>query len=386
MLSAEEFAELRALQERAYGREGSLATDELARLQELEARRREAVALSDTSAPSAAQPEAAAEPTASIAEPAPATERIEDDESGSGLGSASARREPRHPRLRWLIAGVAAALAIGVGIGWSVWGQSHDAIALTDEQRGWQDDLAAEQDYDPGSLYAVREESGVIVWLATRDDGEKSCLLMSDGRQSETSCQPTKGAHADGMRAQLEVPAGDSYTDVTTANVLFSADGRPAVATEQYRNSFGAAPVYEPEEQKIADRLIDRGFQQSALWIVGYFDDRPVWSGAHVGAEDEQCLVYVAASGEIDEDCGTWEENLEDPLAFTIGPGDEDMRAAEIVYASTANGPQYLTITVRPVTDVAVDTETGDVIEFTVDDPTFDDLVIDDKTGELGDQ
>lgn len=376
MLDHTETAELKALQARAYGREGSLATEGLARLRELEQKRRGV-------APTAAAPDPSSGSGSgneeSVAEPV----EVSDVSEKPVAEPVEAPGSTRHPRLRWLVAGAAVAIAIGVGIGWSVWGQSHNAITLTDEQRGWQDELAAEDDFDPGSLYAVGEEKGVVVWLATKDDGKKTCLLMSNGRESSTPCQRTDGVRADGMWAQLEVPTAESYADVTSANLLFSADGHPAVAMDQYRNDFGAEVEYEPEEQKAIDLLIDRGYQQQSLWIVGYFEDRPVWTGAYAETPVEQCLVYVAASGGIEEDCDTWEENMDDPLTLTIGPDDAGSRAAEIVYASSVNGPQYLSITVRTAEGVSVDTESGDPIEFTFDDPTFDDLVVDDKTGEL---
>ena len=381
MLPAEEVAELRILHARAYGRDGDLSSTDAARLRDLESRRRGVPDPSTGSGSGAG------------------SGRGRDSGSGdgsrsgdgSGSGSEESAAEPveasgasRHPRLRWLIAGVAASVAIGIGVGWSVWGQSHDAIALTDEQRGWQEDLAAAATYDPGSLYAVSEDSGVVVWLATKEDGEKTCLLMSNGRETTARCQPTNGARADGMWAELQVAADDSYTDVTTAQVLFSAGGHPAVATDQYRNSVNVIPAFEPEEQKVADILIDRGYEQSGLWIVGYFDERPVWTGGYTEAEEEQCLAYVGASGAIEEDCGTWEEIVDEPLALTISSDGAGSRAAELVYTSSMSGPPYLNITVLQGSDSSFDAETGDPIEFSFDDPTFDDLVTDDETVQTG--
>ncbi|KDA05281.1 hypothetical protein DC31_17075 [Microbacterium sp. CH12i] len=349
MLTPEESAELRILHAKAYGRDGKPSKVELARLRELERRRRGVVA---------AASDMAAEPVAASDPPADTT--------------PVAASEPRHPRRRWLVVGAAAILAIGVAVGWGVSANTRGSVPLTDEQRGWQDALAAEDYYDVGSFRAVSadDEVGVVV-----------CLIMGNGDKSSAKCLDSDAVRSEGIWLDLQAPTDDAgIFTVTTATLVFTPDGQPAAATNSFFNSPSGNTVYEPKDQAIFDALVERGYQQSSLWIVGYFEDHPVWIASRADAAGEQCLVYAAAADASTEVCAPWSKDSAS-LMITVNPDSHHKRVAQIDFERPSNGSQYLTITVHPVSDVTVDPETGDVIEFTVDEPSFDDLALDDKTG-----
>src|SRR5690606_1834981 len=148
MLSAEEVAELRILHARAYGRDGDLSSTDAARLRDLESRRRgvpDPSTGSGSGAGSGRGRDSGSGRDESAAEPVEASDSVPDPSTGSGSGAGSGRgrdsgsgdgsrsgdgsesgsgesaAEPveasgasRHPRLRWLIAGVATSVAIGI--------------------------------------------------------------------------------------------------------------------------------------------------------------------------------------------------------------------------------------------------------------------------------
>lgn len=202
MLSAEEFAELRMLQARAYGRDDELSSAEAARLRDLEQRQSEPVA------------EPVTEP---VTEPAP-------------------RAQP-NPRIRpWLAAlSVILVFALGVWLGWMLFGRPDtSSIGLTQEQRGRGVDLVADGDYDANSLRAMTENSGVLVWLATNDAGGTLCLIVDDGSDATTACSDEDRVAGDGLVVVHE-SVGDGFTDVAYATLLLTAEREPAVHLDVQR-------------------------------------------------------------------------------------------------------------------------------------------------------
>jgi hypothetical protein len=131
--------ELRALQRRAYGRDGSLTEGEWRRLSELEETRR---AASRTFVPAPAEPE----PTLDEADPSvtetvrvstPAADAAGRDAQGVETATADAAPSPGRAARRGeaaLAAAGAVALALGIGAGWALFSPRPASIPLTDEQ------------------------------------------------------------------------------------------------------------------------------------------------------------------------------------------------------------------------------------------------------------
>ncbi len=399
MVDADDSAELRMLRAKAYGPGGELSSAELERLQELEGRGAAATLSDPHPVPPHEDLFSGALSERSETNRGERPEGVEasaPDEELSALEeepSAPDDEAPNPPRRRWPLLAVAsiAILAAGLGIGWGIWGQQTPSIPLTDEQRSWQDELVSEDDYDPGSVVAVKEHEGVVAWVATKDVGAQSCLLLSNGTDSSTLCRLTDQVLTEGLWSELSVPDSSdaSVVTMTRAMAIFDADGRPAVRMDQFQNYTNGVPQFDPAVQPIVDRLVERGYSEGSLWIVGYFEDSPIWQTYPSDGRTESCLVYTAT----DDDHEICAEQDDLSAGLTLNILDDEgaqPRAIEMTLAFPRNGaPQYLTITVRPATGVLVDGETGDVIEFTTDEPMFDDLVaddsaIDDKTGEIG--
>lgn len=279
--------------------------------------------------------------------------------------------DPKLGRRRWpvLAAASAAILAIGLGIGWGIWGQQNRSIPLTDEQQSWQDAVVAEDDYDPGSIIAVREEEGVVAWVATQSAGEQTCLLLSNGEETSAVCRDTEQVMSGGLWGELAIP--DSSSESTTwfaqATVMFSVDGHPAANMGTYSTTTDGSSIYASDrEQELADFLGAEGYTQSRLWVVGRFEENPVWMGSPEGSLDEVCLVYVTAADEPVADCTQQGEDAEELVLDIVDEEGPTPRGIEMRYGFSPNGPTNLTVTVRPATDSLVDPS------------------IDDKTGESG--
>lgn len=266
MQDAEELAEMRALQARAYGRDGDLSHAEAARLRALQTRaveRREDRVIG-VAEPVAPEPAAAPEPAVAM------TAQTAQDPVDEAPAAASAPA-PRRPRVRWIALAAVATLLCGVGLGWLLFGQSRsEAVSLTSEQREWQNALLAEAEYDPSSVRALAVEEGVVVWAATKDGGRRTCLILGDGESTVPNCQLTEAVAGSGMVGSIIVDADGGSQREVTAQVLFAASGEPAVAVSSYDYSSGATGIiYANEnETRIAEKLADEGFDPHSIWVV----------------------------------------------------------------------------------------------------------------------
>lgn len=197
MLSAEEFAELRMLQAKAYGRDDALSSAEAARLRDLGRRHGEV--------------------EEEVFEPAP-------------------RAQP-NPRIRPWIAALSVILvfALGVWLGWMLFGgPDTSSIGLSQDQRVRGADLVADGDYDANSMRAIAERAGVLVWLATSDDGGTLCLIVDDGSDATTACSDEDRVANDGLVVVHE-SVGDGFTDVAHATLLLTVEREPAVHLDVQR-------------------------------------------------------------------------------------------------------------------------------------------------------
>lgn len=171
----DEVIELRALQARAYGRGGGLTAADAARLDQLARRRAE---------------RAAQEVVADFAAPEPVISEVPDD-GGHHIGAARRDSEPmdvvspaaasptdpphdddhslRSPgtrallRERWrpMLIGVAAVLAMGIGLGWFLFGRGGaEAVALTPRAAGMAARDHRRGDLRPGFAARGRRRGG----------------------------------------------------------------------------------------------------------------------------------------------------------------------------------------------------------------------------------
>lgn len=332
----DEVIELRALQARAYGRGGGLTAAEAARLDQLARRRAEG---------------AAQEVVADFAAPEPVISEVPDD-GGHHIGAAQRDSEPMdvvspaaasptdpshddgHPlrspgtrallRDRWrpMLIGVAAVLAMGIGLGWFLFGRGGaEAVALTPAQQEWQREIIGEAIYDQGSLRAVAVEAGIVLWIATKNDGDLTCLVLGDGAHTTSECDTTDAVRDSGLYGNLMVERGENQTEVT-AQVILTAAGEPAVVSDSYEHGPDAlmSSYANEEEKRFAETLVEQGFDPRTVWVVGYDDEIPIWTAMRTD-EAAQCLIYGAAEGAADIRCedpvageGLWVEHV-DPVS-----------------------------------------------------------------------
>lgn len=298
MLGADEEDELRSLQARAYGSGGALSGTEAARLRELAARKTHAARVETSSMIVAVPKPRPTLPPSRVAHvPGPSS-----DEEAPAPVSAAGPTTPRPPRpefpTRWrvvLVAAVVTALVAGVGAGWVLFGRSTaPAIALSAEQQQRQDDLADAGEYDPGSLRALAREDDVVLWSATRNGGETTCVLIGDAESSAVSCQVTERVRPEGLSVGL-TQVGESGAGQITGRILLSLSGEPAASLELFRydtDAEGFATSYaNADEKRFASSLVRDGYTRASVQVVGYDGENPIWTASR---EDDgmRCLIY----------------------------------------------------------------------------------------------
>ncbi len=407
MLSADESAELRELQTKAYGRNGALSVEELARLRDLEPTR------------------SRNSPTAPIAEPAeafdagPAEPPIGSQVgrgSGDGLGAEAGEGsetgfDPSDPsdepiaeqaeasplaasRPRWaLIVAASAALVLGVGIGWLVFGRDPGpAIPVTAEQQIRGEHLAEESKLDPGSIVPMAESSDVLVWMGTRDEGEVTCMIIEDGEHDATSCAPTDSVIDTALHGMLsrDAPSDspENATQMISASLALVRGDDPIVMIQGgWVMSSGQGYLdhfTDPEQRATAERLLDQGLDEWSPMLAAYDADTQIWIGTRDQGQ-EACLFY---GGEPDAPsaCGSMETAQSTGVGMSMLNWDDDLPSGvSVTLHYTEQMMPSIVILHVPASEIPVDPETGDPIEFTFDDPTFDDLVTDGETGTTDD-
>ena len=338
MLDAEELAEMRALQARAYGRDGDLSHTEAARLRGFQARaveRRESAA---APGPDAARP---SEEEPSTAVPVRTVEDPVDEAAASAPVPV-----PLRARTRWIALAAVAVLLCGVGLGWLLFGQGRSgAIALTSEQQEWQNALLAEGEYDPSSVRAVAVEEGVVVWTATKDERRRTCLILGDGETTSPNCQLTEAIAESGMYGSLIVDSDEGSQREISAQVLFSASGEPAVAVSSYDYTSGATGIVyaNANETRIAEKLADEGFDPNSIWVVGYDGDVPIWTAMQEDSPGT-CLIYDGSGSPSPMVCADPQTIVEQSAGLVLNVVDPQTGAAT-TFELSPNGPSYLVIT-----------------------------------------
>ncbi|PRB16024.1 hypothetical protein [Microbacterium sp. MYb62] len=380
MRDADEFAELRALQARAYGRDAALTETEAARLRELEERR--IVSPADPGEHSTAEPDAALlaapgiaglgrDPGARGEDAAP--DAAPDAASDTAPGNASDRHEsfsevpdpamtdgaersatPSESlrtalRAHWRVFAIAAvaALVIGLGAGWLAFGRPGVApVELTAQQQEWQDDLISAGVYDPGSIRALAVEEGAVIWTATRDERARTCLILGTGGITQPSCDRTERITDTGIYGTISVSGEQDQQRQISVQMLLTAAGEPAVAvsTYDYDPSMSGVTYANEEETRTAERLVEDGFEVNSLWVVGYDGDVPVWTGMQLESQN-QCLIYDGSTAEAPTVCADPETLLEQASSLVLNVVDSETGETTHLEMNSNRGPAYLVIT-----------------------------------------
>jgi hypothetical protein len=370
MLEPEESEELRSLQARAYGRESSLTATEAERLRELEDRRVAPAAESGPPERVVARP--SADEGASVAESAGVDadrvvaeavgaararsvgEGAVDDAAdaapdGSSPVSSSWRPVLSLLRPHWRSIALAAVLvlAVGVGVGWLTFGRSGvEAVELTAEQQGWQNDLLAEGVYDSGSLRALAVEEGAVIWTATKDGQERTCLILGTGDARVPTCERTERIATTGIYGSISVKGERGLQREVSAQMLFTASGEPAVAvsTYEYDPTESGVTYANEKESETAARLSENGFDASSLWVVGYDREVPVWTGQQTESRNH-CLIYDGSTDEAPVACADPETMQDQTSNLVLTVVDTETGGVTSLEMMSNQGPGYLVIT-----------------------------------------
>lgn len=394
MLDADETRELRALQSRAYGRDGGLTEADAARLAALD-QKRAAAGVEEADDAEGRDPDPAAEATGAVAgEPVQQSELEpepgRDPERPSGAESLSARRALRG-HWRGLAFAAAGLLVIGLGAGWALFGRDDEGVPLSadEQQRGVE--LQTAGDYDPGSIEAIGRDDDAIVWFGTKKNGEMECIVLDAAGQSSSGCQiaadPQRsyGLSAvvmdsrrveEGSGEQISATASRSHTGEMVALIQ-----RWDVGVADWVHQF------DPSEQERAQELLDRGYEPYSLTVMGYAGAAPVWSATRTEEFlTKQCLIVdaVEATQCVDANTGMIPGEGVRVAGTTVDDADQRTTSWSITLDFTPAGRPYLivegalpggagsegtatgTISVRPGETLEVGGEHGDPIPIDV--------------------
>ncbi len=298
MLDADESVELRALQARAYGRAGALNEVEAARLRELEAGK-----LRRTEPPAPREPEPAApapphiepahiEPAASTVVEGAGTAVSEDRTTGAPHGDSALAALRRHWRLA--VAITAAFIVVGLVLGWLIFADRGPApMQLSAQQGEWQSAIVASGDFDPGSVRAVAQEEGVVIWFATKNESADVCLVLGHEDATAPACTTREQATIQGVDATLAKPVSEAQTYDIQAQMYLTQDGEPAVITRSYITSSQSTSMFasEAEAEAATTLAAQTGLDRRTILVVGYDDEVPIWTGIDTSTQ-RYCLVY----------------------------------------------------------------------------------------------
>jgi hypothetical protein len=374
--------ELRALQQKAYGRGGALTAAESERLAALEAARhaprvaekvsaQREVVLPDSSKPIDGPAEGAAEPVSTDQ----GAVKLPDEPPPSGRPETPARVLRQHLAKVLIVA--ATLLLAGVAAGWALFSPRVEGIPLTAEQQERRAALQADPDvFDPGSVRAVAQSDVALAWYATQNDGKSRCLVLDVGSQSQTSCLPQAQIRS-GLSASLPVPAEaggeqeEGASEVVNATLAISTTGEPMVALQRWGMASSVLGWFEGAERERAEALVDDGYELG-LSLLGRFRGGDVWVADRIteGGSTERCLI-VDAEGAVS--CSPFETALREGLGVQVVDADPDGAVSQVVLLElryTSQQTPYLTITEAPFTEVGP----GETVR--VDAPPGDPIVV----------
>ncbi|MDQ0644640.1 hypothetical protein [Microbacterium murale] len=298
----------------------------------------------------------------------------EASESETPPSTGSSGRSEAVVRRRWpvLAAASAAILAIGLGIGWGVWGWDAEAYALATAHADQRAELEADDVYDSGTVIPVAEQYGVVIWRAERSDGDEVCVIVTGTERAQNGCIPSKELeNSVWPNATATIPEGeDKAGQQLVAGLIPTLTGELVPFIQVWdQGPSGWESQYSDGELAQLRELEAAGYVGSALSIIGYDGEHVVWGNWEQGG----LCVIAPADGGVIEACS---EDAEAEL--TIVAVVDGVPTEYVVRQTEMRGPQLTIIRHADATDVRVDPETDDPIEF-----TFDDLV-GGETGETG--
>ncbi|WP_311258820.1 hypothetical protein [Microbacterium sp. WCS2018Hpa-9] len=363
MLHESESAELRALQGKAYGRDGGLTEAEASRLVHLESMRAEpdenarAAAVTGGQGADPVDVPRAAEDSLPPHVEAPASDmRREDpdDEGADGrrpLGTGGLRAAIRQ-HWKAAVAASAAMLVIGLGVGWALFGHTGDAVALTSEQQQRRAELQAEGGFDAGSLRAIGRDEDALVWFATKNEGETICITLDTADKSADQCQPAAdldNGNGIGISASVIVANEDGEAaEQVWASAARAMNGEVVGIVQRWRSDQDSwLAQFQGEERDRAEQLVEEGFEEYSFSIVGYFRDAPVWYGQRIEDDVAQdCLIVDAVAGVECRVAGDVSSSA-DGIRVSGATVDESGQPADqwtVTLAYTPNGVSYLVV------------------------------------------
>ncbi|MFK4759345.1 hypothetical protein ACI3KS_00275 [Microbacterium sp. ZW T5_45] len=391
MLETDALAELRALQRKAYGRDGALTAADSARLTELESARTAAsqeLSAASTEentasggAPAADLPPERENSARENAEESEVAASREHDAGSDPEDSVDADSDAAPDTTSWRVllrrswkpvaAASALLLAIGIGAGWMLFAPKGDDIPLSSAEAERRSELSSGGIYDPGSVRAIGRDDDALVWTATKSGPDQVCLILDVGERSQAGCaDPDFDVNMGGLNASLSVEDPDAVEggtfggEMVNASGVRAANGELVVVIQRWNYDSSFLSQFEGAERDRAEALIDEGYEQG-LSILGYFRNEPVWFAQRFdddAATAERCLIVDAISdvGSCAPDDGDYSSTL------GVTTADTDGTAASVEVAFTQWGSPYLTITegLTSGTGVVTDTQTGDPIEI----------------------
>ncbi|CAH0229741.1 hypothetical protein SRABI98_02713 [Microbacterium sp. Bi98] len=407
MLQESDSAELRALQVKAYGRDGGLTEAEAARLRELESLRGEPgrpdrvdpgprdrvdAPVGQGPAhelPTSEKPFRDGQAPVADASPSAPGEHADDGSQSTETGGLRAAF-----RQHWKAVAAASALllVIGLGTGWALFGRSGDAVALTSAQQERRAELQAEGGFDPGSLRAIGQDEDALVWYATKDDGETVCLTLDAADKSSDQCQPAAdldNGNGIGLNASVAVPGeGDEGLEEIWASAARAMNGEVVGIIQRWRSDENSwLSQFQGDERERAEQLVQEGFEEFSFSVVGYFRDAPVWRAQRVESDDIQdCLIVDAVQA---VECRPASEGQSSADVIEVAGTVVDEAGGMISdwsvrLAYTLNGMPYLVVSGDSTTATAEQTvRPGETLELggEYQDPIQVDIPSDDSEG-----
>ncbi|BDZ39150.1 hypothetical protein [Microbacterium suwonense] len=293
-----------------------------------------------------------------------------DANPGTAVPSASV---PRHCRPRWVVPLVAiAALMLGFGLAWLVAPHTLRSVPqMSADQQRIEDELAASDEFDDGSVTFAGEKDGVAVWTATRG-AEQCVILIGDDRRRANCAESGNSFSPLGSVVTQLVGEHEGRWTYVTASLTSTLSGDRTVIVSSWDSGeaeLNWASQYTEEERALIPDLQDAGFNPMDLSIVGYDEDLPIW-GSYA---DQKCIAVVDPdTSEVLSSCAPHEFPESESSQVTLNIPFRDS-----IYSVAWSSWRGTTFTIiRPPSSVTG----GAACDF----DTLTCTSIDDKTGDAG--